>query len=107
MPGSKEARIAEQVSGPYVMVTGHPYVDIWEAVKPASVGIPSWPQVPRGTEWKEGVCAALGWSDPQTGWRTVLAAVDSFTDLEVPLLTAVEQLIDFVTEPARAGADDA
>jgi hypothetical protein len=104
--GSKEAAVAEQVRGPYVMVTGHPYVDIWEAVKPAAVGIPAWPQVPRGTEWKAGVCAALGWPDPQSGWRTVLAAVTSYADLEVPLLTAVEQLIDFVTEPARDAVGD-
>jgi hypothetical protein len=27
----------------------------------------------------------------------VLAAVDSYADLEVPLLRAVEELIDFVT----------
>jgi hypothetical protein len=30
-------------------------------------------------------------------WRRVLAGVDSFADVEVPLLRAVEELIDFVT----------
>jgi hypothetical protein len=99
VPGSKEAAVAAQVSGPHVLVTGHPFVDVWQAVKPSAVGIEAWPAVPRGVEWKAGVCAALGWPDPQTGWRTVLAAVNSFADLEVPLLSAVEQLIDFVTEP--------
>jgi hypothetical protein len=44
----------------------------------------------------------LGWPDPATGWRTVLAGVNSFSDLEIPLLTAVEHLIDFVT---AAGED--
>jgi hypothetical protein len=30
-------------------------------------------------------------------WRRVLASVDSYSDLEVGLLRAVEELIDFVT----------
>jgi hypothetical protein len=97
VPGSKEARIAAAVSGPFVRVVGHPYVDVWQAVKPAAVGIAGWPDVPRGVPWKEGVCAALGVADPQTMWRRVLAAVDDYTDLEVPLLRSVEELIDFVT----------
>ncbi|MDT7537433.1 MAG: hypothetical protein QOI82_1018, partial [Actinomycetota bacterium] len=75
----------------------HPYVDIWQAVKPSAVGIAGWPDVPRGQPWKEGVCTALGWGEPWEGWRRVLAAVDAYTDLEVPLLRAVEHLIDFVT----------
>ncbi len=107
IPGSKEAKIAAQVSSAHVMVTGHPYVDVWQAVKPSAVGIAAWPNVPRGTDWKTGVCAELGWPDPATGWRTILAGVDSFTDLEVPLLRAVEQLIDFVTEPAAEPPDGA
>jgi len=37
--GSKESRIADQVSSPHVLVVGHPFVDIWQAVKPASLGI--------------------------------------------------------------------
>lgn len=96
--GSKESRVVAQVTSPHVLVTGHPYVDVWQAVKPAAVGIAAWPVVPPGRPWKEGVCAALGWGEPWEGWRRVLAAVDSYTDLEVPLLTSVERLIDFVTE---------
>lgn len=99
--GSKESAVAAEVSSAHVLVTGHPYVDVWQAVKPASVGIASWPDVPRGTDWKTGVCERLGWPDPQAAWRSVLAGVNSFADLEVPLLTAVEQLIDFVTEPSE------
>jgi hypothetical protein len=99
--GSKEARIVADVArGPFrahVLVTGHPYVDIWQAVKPSAIGIPSWPNVPKGVDWKSGVCAALGVGDPRDMWRRVLAAVDSFGDVEVPLLRAVEELIDFVT----------
>jgi hypothetical protein len=96
--GSKESRVVAQVTDPNVLVTGHPYVDIWQAVKPAAVGIQAWPVIAKGTPWKEGVCAALGWGEPWEGWRRVLAAVDAYTDLEVPLLAGVEKLIDFVTE---------
>ncbi|MCK9878108.1 DUF3097 domain-containing protein [Frankia sp. Ag45/Mut15] len=95
--GSKESRIAAAVAGEHVLVTGHPYIDIWQAVKPASVGIPAWPTVLRGQPWKEGVCQALGVGDPTDMWRRVLASVDSYADLEVGLLGAVEHLIDFVT----------
>jgi hypothetical protein len=95
--GSKESRIVAAVDSPHVLVTGHPYVDVWQAVKPAAVGIAGWPVVPRGTPWKEGVCAALGWGEPWQGWRRVLAVVDTYADLEVPLLRSVELLIDFVT----------
>jgi hypothetical protein len=98
--GSKESRIVAAVDSPHVLVTGHPYVDVWQAVKPAAVGIPAWPVVPRGTPWKEGVCAALGWGPTWEGWKRVLAGVDSYADLEVPVLRSVEMLIDFVTEPA-------
>jgi hypothetical protein len=96
--GSKESRIVAAVTDPDVLVTGHPYVDIWQAVKPSSLGIRAWPVIPKGTSWKDGVCAALGWGDPQEGWQRVLAGVATFRDLETPLVGAVERLIDFVTE---------
>ncbi|MGI9063597.1 MAG: DUF3097 domain-containing protein [Pseudonocardiaceae bacterium] len=95
--GSKESRLVAEIDSPHVLVTGHPYVDIWQAVRPAALGIPAWPEVPRGLPWKEGVCRALGWSDPAGGWREVLGAVSTFRDLEPALLGSVEQLIDFVT----------
>jgi hypothetical protein len=97
--GSKESRIVAGVTSPYVLVTGHPYVDVWQAVKPARLGIAAWPDVPPGRPWKEGVCAALGVSDPATMWRHVLSRVDSFRDVETPLIGAMERLIDFVTTP--------
>jgi hypothetical protein len=102
--GSKESRIVAGVAHPQVLVTGHPYVDIWQAVKPSAVGIRAWPQVPRGVPWKEGVCRALGVPDVSEMWRRVQRGVHSYADLEVPLLRAVEELIDFVTAPdARDG----
>jgi hypothetical protein len=97
VPGSKESRLVAGVRHPHVLVTGHPYVDIWQAVKPASIGIRAWPTVPKGEPWKEGVCAALGVRDVHTMWRRVLGAVDTYADLDTPLLGAVERLIDFVT----------
>ena len=99
VPGSKESRMAADAAHPHVLVTGTPYVDVWQAVKPAVVGIPGWPSVPRGEDWKTGVCARLG-VDPSTMWPRVLASVRSYVDLEPPLVGAVERLIDFVTEPA-------
>lgn len=97
--GSKESRIVAAVTDPDVLVTGHPFVDVWQAVKPSVLGIRAWPVVPKGTSWKDGVCAALGWGAPAEGWRRVLAGVSTYRDLETPLVGAVERLIDFVTEP--------
>jgi hypothetical protein len=75
----------------------------WQAVRPRAAGVAAWPTVPRGQPWKEGVLAALGVEDtPGAFWRTLLAGVHSFVDLEPTLVGAVEELIDFVTAP---GAD--
>jgi DUF3097 family protein len=107
VPGSKESQIADGVrSGAgrgHVLVLGHPYVDIWEAVKPTRLGLAGWPEVPRTVEGKHGICAALGLphrdqADLAAAWRMILGRVRSWDDLERPLLTVVEQLIDFVTE---------
>ncbi|MFI6294367.1 DUF3097 domain-containing protein [Nonomuraea sp. NPDC050790] len=97
--GSKESRIAAQVTSPDVLIVGHPYIDIWQAVKPSVLRIPAWPDVPRGVPWKEGVIAALGWRmEPAEAWRRILGAVSTYSDLEPELLGRVEELIDFVTE---------
>lgn len=100
VPGSKESRIAAEVTGEHALVVGHPYIDVWEAVKPSSLGIEAWPRVPRGQDWKTGVCRALGWPE-NTGaaWQRILGAVHSYRDLEPALLGRVEELIDFVTAP--------
>lgn len=100
VPGSKESIIAAAASGPSVLVTGHPYVDIWQAVKPSALGIEAWPVVPRGCDWKAGVCRSLGVADIATMWGRVNGAVHGVHDVETPLVTAVEQLIDFVATPA-------
>jgi hypothetical protein len=107
--GSKESRIAASVTSRHVLIVGHPFIDVWQAVKPAALGISGWPAVPRGTSWKEGVLRALGWgTDTGAAWRRILAAVGSYADLEPELLGRVEELIDFVTAPGidGAGGDD-
>jgi hypothetical protein len=104
--GSKESRIAQSVArsrdGAHVLVVGHPYVDIWQAVKPQRLGLQAWPRIPRSVPWKQGVCQALGWphrtqADIARAWRRILAQVRSYADLEPALLGRVEELIDFVT----------
>ena len=105
--GSKESRIARAVArspmGPHVLVVGHPFVDVWQAVVPAALGIDAWPRVPRHLDWKKGVCQSLGWphrdqADIARAWRHILSRVRSYADLEPSLLGRVEELIDFVTE---------
>jgi Protein of unknown function (DUF3097) len=99
VPGTKETRLAEAVAHPDVLVTGIPFVDVWQAVRPAVVGLARWPEVPKGQDWKTGICRALGEPDPATCWRRILGSVHNYADLEPALVGAVERLIDFVTEP--------
>lgn len=102
--GTKEMRLTQNV-GPHVLVTGHPFIDIWAAVKPASVGIRAWPEVPRGEDWKQGICDRLGWHDPKEGWNRVYSAVRNFRDVDPTLIGAVERLVDFVTNPELSKED--
>ena len=74
--GSKETRIAAGVRSPDVLVVGHPFIDIWAAVRPSAVGI--------------------------AAWQRILRSVSSYADLEPELLGRVEELIDFVTTPGSA-----
>jgi hypothetical protein len=99
VPGSKEMRIVQTIRNPHVLVTGTPYVDVWEAVKPSVLGLDAWPVVPKGQDWKTGVCAALGAEHPGLLWRRILDATSTWKHLEQPFIRAVEELIDFVTEP--------
>ncbi|MGD9998627.1 MAG: DUF3097 family protein [Ilumatobacteraceae bacterium] len=95
--GSKEHRIAADVARAHrdVLVTGHPFVDVWEGVRPKVIGLDAWPRVPMGQPWKDGVCAALG-ADPVNFWPRLRNRVRSFADLRPELVGAMEQLIDFV-----------
>ncbi|WP_345801991.1 DUF3097 family protein [Microbacterium sp. AZCO] len=106
VPGSKESRIAEAIArgrhGAHVRIVGHPYIDVWQCVTPRAVGIAAWPEVPRGIEFKVGVCRALGWpardqADLARAWQRILASVKTYRDLEPSFLGRVEELIDYVT----------
>lgn len=106
--GTKETRLVARAvasvpgARDHVLVVGHPFVDVWQAVKPARVGLEVWPVVPRGRPWKEGVLDALGWphatqTDVARGWQRILASAQTLVDLEPELSGRVEHLIDFVT----------
>lgn len=104
--GSKESRIADAIvrgpNGAHVRIVGHPFIDIWQAVKPDRLGIPRWPSVPKGIDWKSGTCQQLGWphrdqADIARAWKHILSKVSTYDDLEPALLGRVEELIDFVT----------
>lgn len=109
VPDSKEWRIAAGVmaspgAAGNVLIVGHPYVDVWQAIRPAVLGIERWPVVPRGQDWKTGILAAFGWphatkEDIGLGWQKLLGAVRSYADLEASLLGRVEEVIDFLTVP--------
>jgi hypothetical protein len=109
VPGTKEARLVEQARSlpgltDHVRILGHPYVDVWQSVRPARLGWERWPVIPRGTSWKHGICAELGWphetqADIARAWKRILGTVRSYADLEPTLLASVEELIDFVSEP--------
>lgn len=102
--GSKEQQIAERFSAvPGVLILGHPYVDVWQAVRPAVLGLREWPEVPRGEDIKVGTLKRLGWphadaEDVGLGWARILEKVRTYKDLEPSLLGRMEELIDFVTE---------
>jgi hypothetical protein len=109
--GSKESRIADAIAkspaGKHVLIVGHPFIDVWAAVKPERLGLQKWPDVPRSIEWKKGVCQQLGWphrdqADIARAWKHILGGVRSYADLEPSLLGRVEELIDFVTGPGAA-----
>lgn len=99
--GSKESREAAAINHPDVLITGHPYVDVWQAITPKAVGIEAWPTIPMGTDWKTGIMASFGFHGGSGAfWKQLLAQADSYRDLEQPMVGAVEQLIDFVTVDA-------
>jgi len=101
VPGSKEQRLAARVAGDHVLVTGHPFVDVWEGVRPRVLGLERWPQVPRDVPWKEGLCAALG-TELHAFWPALRNRVRSYADLRPELVGAVERLVDFVADPPEA-----
>lgn len=107
VPGSKESRIASQVAqsgyGEYVLISGHQYIDIWQAIRPAVVGLKTWPDVPRDQDFKKGTLAAIGLphrdqADIARAWQGMLAKVTSWKDLDDRFVREVEKMIDYVTQ---------
>lgn len=105
---SKESRIAADITKKFgsdsVLVIGHPYIDVWQAVRPERLGMKAWPNIPRGQSWKHGICAHLGWphedqADIARAWQRILGQVRNWQDLEPSVIGRVEELIDFVTAP--------
>jgi hypothetical protein len=109
VPGTKEWRVVEEARAvrpfaDHLLVVGHPYVDVWQSVRPERLGMDAWPVVPRGTSWKAGIAHHLGWphespADLGLAWRRILGSVGGYADLEPELLGRVEELLDFVTAP--------
>jgi Protein of unknown function (DUF3097) len=107
IPGTKETRLVQKAQAlrryaPYVTILGHPYVDVWQSVRPERLGFTTWPVIPRGQSWKHGIVAELGWphetqTDIARAWKRILSTVRTYADLEPTLLASVEELIDFVT----------
>ncbi|MER2136216.1 MAG: DUF3097 domain-containing protein [Arthrobacter sp.] len=107
--GSKESRIAAEAmrvpgAAGNVLIVGHPYVDVWQAIKPHVIGLQAWPVVPRNEDWKTGILKGLGWphrdhTDVALGWKKLLGSVRTYADLEPALLGRVEEVIDFLTVP--------
>lgn len=106
--GTKEQKIADRAlkvpgAAGNVLIVGHPYVDVWQAVKPSALGIQAWPVVPRGQDWKTGIVRAFGWpaktpEDIGLAWQRILSRVTNYADIEPALLGRVEEIIDFLTE---------
>ncbi|CAN5539908.1 DUF3097 domain-containing protein [soil metagenome] len=108
VPGSKESRIVQAAQrapqAAWVRITGHPYVDVWQSIRPERLGLSAWPVIEPGRSWKHAVLAELGWPhssqrDVAMGWKRMLGSVRSYQDMEPSLLASVEELIDFVAAP--------
>jgi hypothetical protein len=97
--GSKETRIAQTISDPDVLITGHPFVDVWAGIRPKVLGLDAWPEIPYDPDvpWKEGMCRSLGASFDGF-WPRLRNQVRTFADLTPELVGAIEQLIDFVAD---------
>jgi Protein of unknown function (DUF3097). len=100
--GSKETKIAASVRSPDVLIVGHPFIDIWAAVRPSAVGIAAWPMSRAGSRGRKACCAPSAGRGGARGLAAHPALGEQLADLEPELLGRVEELIDFVTTPGSA-----
>lgn len=98
LPRTKEWRIADACRSDNVIIAGHSYVDVWQAVRPRVLGITAWPEIPKSEDWKQGMCRRVGpairATEPQSFWRELLRRTTSIADLEPSFVGAVESLLD-------------
>lgn len=67
VPGSKESRIvaeANRLAPEHVLVLGHPYVDVWQSVRPQRLGMEAWPTIP--ARWSGSAGSAPTSAGPTT-----------------------------------------
>ncbi len=86
-------------------MVGHPFIDIWEAVKPARIGVAAVAGHPEGPGLEARRVRGAGLdardqADIAAAWQKIRGRVRDWTDLEPELIGRVEELIDFVTQPA-------
>ena len=107
VPGSKESRIADGIArspiGQHVLVVGHPFIDVWAAVKPERLGLRALAGGPAQHRVEEGrlpsSSAGRTPTRPTSRGRGGTSCPRSrrYHDLDPALLGRVEELIDFVT----------
>ena len=85
---------------PHVLVTGHPFVDVWAGVQPRVLGLDRWPDVPRGPAVEGGHLPAPSAPTSPASGRRLRNRVRTYADLRPELVGAVEQLLDFVAPAA-------
>jgi hypothetical protein len=104
---TKERRIADEINrdgyGDAVLIMGHSFIDVWQAIRPQALGLAAWPVVPKGVDIKLGTLTGLGWpchdqADIARAWQNILAHVTTYRDLDTDFVRIVERLIDFVTQ---------
>ena len=113
--GSKESRIAQTSRGPpsarTCSIVGHPFIDIWQAVKPARLGLRAGPTSPATSTGRPAPASSSAGrtatrpTSPGPG-STSSARSRSYDDLDPALLGRVEELIDFVTAELSRGRAD-
>jgi hypothetical protein len=101
--GTKESRLVDDVMrgpSPSVLITGHPHIDVWQAVKPKVIGIPG------GRTCRRARTGRPGRAGPRVAARVAgrhgsVSITSEGDELARPgpgLVTAVERLIDFTQE---------
>ena len=89
---------------PHVRSSGHPYVDVWQSVRPARARAGRVAGRPPRQTGSTAICAELGWphdsqADIARAWKRILGACAATPTSSRACSASVEELIDFVTAP--------